>query len=256
MAFVKRLVDAATLGLAMFIGSGLSAPPAQAAFILTLAEQDSNVFATGSGSIDLAGLNLHPASSNAGINPPLGAITTGPVNGAPTLLFTGVTGPTSFGSGGLTYPNSGSGDTVGVGTAAIGVDIFRIVAVPVDYVSGSALSDNSTYDNQTFSSLGVTPGTYVWTWGTGGRADSFTLDIVTASVPEPSGVWLLALSCGFVMVLARVRGCRRRPTRPAGQEGGRAPWRQDRFRQTAARVVPCRYRASRPRNATARTTLD
>src|SRR5262245_52006713 len=35
----------------------------------------------------------------------------------------------------------------------------------------------------------------------------------------------------------RARGCRRRQTRAAGQEGGRAPWRQDGFRQTAARVV-------------------
>jgi len=35
----------------------------------------------------------------------------------------------------------------------------------------------------------------------------------------------------------RARGCRRRQTGAAGQEGGRAPWRQDGFRQTAVRVV-------------------
>ena len=42
------------------------------------------------------------------------------------------------------------------------------------YVSGAALSNSTTYNNVTFASLGVTPGTYVWTWGTGAN-QNFTL---------------------------------------------------------------------------------
>jgi hypothetical protein len=38
------------------------------------------------------------------------------------------------------------------------------------------------YYNATFASLGVTPGTYVWTWGTGAD-QSFTLEIGTAPIP-------------------------------------------------------------------------
>jgi hypothetical protein len=38
----------------------------------------------------------------------------------------------------------------------------------------------STYDNVTFATIGVTPGTYEWTWGSGAHADSFTLDAVPA----------------------------------------------------------------------------
>ena len=60
------------------------------------------------------------------------------------------------------------------------------------------LSDTSTYDGQTFGSLFVTPGTYVWTWGTGADADSFTLQIGPAAAPAPalSGLPLLALLLG------------------------------------------------------------
>jgi hypothetical protein len=64
------------------------------------------------------------------------------------------------------------------------------ILVPAGYVSGHPLSDTATYDNQTLSSLGVTPGTYTWTWG---DPDSFTADIGTVSpVPEPTTLWLMA----------------------------------------------------------------
>jgi len=41
-----------------------------------------------------------------------------------------------------------------------------------------------TFDNATFASLGVTPGTYEWTWGTGLRNQNFTLIIGGAGVPD------------------------------------------------------------------------
>ena len=47
--------------------------------------------------------------------------------------------------------------------------------MPQGYVSGAALSDSMTFNNATFASLGVTPGTYVWTWGTGLPNQNFTL---------------------------------------------------------------------------------
>ena len=67
--------------------------------------------------------------------------------------------------------------------------------VPQGYVSGAALSDSMTYTGQTFSTLGVTPGTYVWTWGTGAN-QNFTLQIPTAGVPDSGstlGLFLLSL---------------------------------------------------------------
>ena len=49
--------------------------------------------------------------------------------------------------------------------------------MPQGYVFGTALADTATWADATFSSLGVTPGVYEWTWGSGAHADSFTLEI-------------------------------------------------------------------------------
>jgi hypothetical protein len=202
MTFLKQIGGAAALGVAM-LGSGLSAPPAQAAYIVTLAQAGSNVVATGSGTIDLAGLfRRAEAIVAASISPTTGLIVTGPASGELVNVYTGFTGPASFGSGGTTFASSGSEDTVGIG------DSDNFLAVPAGYVSGSPLADSATYDNQTFSSLGVTPGVYVWTWA----SDSFTLDIPAVAVPEPSGLGLLALPLGLVMLLATRH---RRATREA-----------------------------------------
>jgi hypothetical protein len=82
--------------------------------------------------------------------------------------------------------SSGNGDNVAI--EGISNELF----VPSGYVSGHPLSDTVTFDSQTFSSLGVKGGTYVWTWGTGTHAHSFTLQIGPA-VSEPSSLTLLGM---------------------------------------------------------------
>jgi len=176
--------------------------PAQAGYIVTLQQVGSNVVATGSGALDLTGLTLF--SSGAGAAPELhpsviGSIQTGPTPFAVISDYTGVSGPTSFGTGSITFANSGTGSLVGI---QVGFGVGLLV-VPQGYVSGTALSDSSTYDSATFSSLGVTPGIYEWTWGTGAN-QNFTLDAVAPAVPD-SGSTLGLLSLSVVALLGATR---------------------------------------------------
>lgn len=50
----------------MLVGAGLSAPPAQAGYLVTLTQQGSDVVATGSGTIDLTDLSLNSTLSFEG----------------------------------------------------------------------------------------------------------------------------------------------------------------------------------------------
>jgi hypothetical protein len=129
MTFVKQIGCAAA---AMLIGCGLSGLPAQAGYIVTLTEQGSNVVASGSGTLDLTGLSPTLPGENtsqAGINPAAGLINTGPTTATPVDLYTGTTGPTSFGGGSFTPASSGGRDPVNIQGSN------DILVVPAGYVS-------------------------------------------------------------------------------------------------------------------------
>ena len=157
--------------------------PTQAGYIVTLQQVGSDVVATGSGVIDLTGLTLlSPPFSTAfqnllrRINPPSlnsggGVIVTGPMS-QPFDCYNTVSGPISFGVGSLTLASSGTGDDVGI------LPNNGILIVPQGYVSEASLVNIATWNGATFSSLGVTPGVYEWTWGTGDD-QNFTLEIVS-----------------------------------------------------------------------------
>ena len=148
--------------LAIVLAWLLSVRAAQAGYTVTLQQVGPDVVATGSGAIDLTGLTF-----SGGVG--LGA------------YYTGHTiGTTSFGG----FPlNSSSVITVSSGHFAYirttGTHEF-VLRVP-GYVSGTALSGSATYSGQTFASLGVTPGTYVWTWGTGAN-QNFTLQVAAPQI--------------------------------------------------------------------------
>ena len=185
--------------IAIVIACGLSAQLAQAGYILTLQQVGLNVLATGSGPIDLTGLT---GGSSVAVDPRITGssafIRTGAF-GSTADSYTGFTGPTNFGSGFGTSASSGSGNPVGVAGQA------GFILVPKGYVSDNALSDTSIYNNTTLSSLGVTPGTYVWSWGTG-LDQKFTLEVRAAAVPDSGSTFgLLFLSLIGLFGLNRLR---------------------------------------------------
>jgi VPDSG-CTERM motif len=172
--------------------------PARAGYIVTLTQSGPNVVANGSGAIDLTGLSFFfQASGNAFIAPSFDIIATGPTAFTDLDVYSGLSGPSNFGTGAQTNASSGSGDLVGIAG-----DVPLTLLVPLGYVSGTALSDTSTYNNATFSSLGVTPGTYEWTWGAGAN-QNFTLIIGSATVPD-SGSTFMLLS-GVIVALGSFR---------------------------------------------------
>ena len=113
--------------------------------------------------------------------------------------YAGIMGPASFGSGGHFVASTGGGDAVAVN----GADGF--LGVPVGYGSGSALSSSLEFAGQTFASIGLSPGTYAWTWGSGIDADSFTVEIGPA-VPEPASALLVGIGLIGLAAMRRRSG--------------------------------------------------
>jgi hypothetical protein len=189
---------------AMCLAFAWRVPAARAGIVVTLTESGGNVVASGGGTIDLKDLTFEnsPPYTSPIMNPTFADIRLGPSQNTGGLesSYTGISGPSSFGTGGNSPQGTPSGSSVeldGFGGA---------ISVPSTYVSGTLLTLGGTWTDQTFASLGLTPGTYVWTWGTGRDADSYTLQI--GAVPEPSSA-VLAVS-GAVAVIAAYRWSRRR----------------------------------------------
>jgi hypothetical protein len=226
MALKKAMARAAALGEAMLIGFGLCASPAWAAYTVTVQQVGTDVTATGTGSINFSALAFWGDESDPALLAASdGAVIVGPATPTNDTYYSGIRGPAiTFGTGGEFFADSGSGGIVGLGT--FDETSGGVVAVPQDYVSGTSLgTSTATWTNATISSLGLMPGAYVWGWGSGATADTFTLDIVAGgfggappAVPEPAtwAMMLLGLAgLAFVRIRRRIlapgrdRGCLR-----------------------------------------------
>ncbi len=158
---------------------------AQAGFIVRFEQDGNNVVATGSGSLNLNGLINSGFDSGA----PSGVRGQGELfylgNTSTGTEYNGLVGPSNVGTG-LFFQVASS--ATGSWLAQDSTQLF----VQTGYVSGNSLSNTTTWDNTTISGLGLTPGTYFWTWGSGGNADFYEA-IIPASAPEPATFTLLSI---------------------------------------------------------------
>ena len=135
-----------------------------------------------------------------------GAIIVGPTTDTDDTFYSDIVGPVDFGPGDEFLADMGGGAIVGLGT--FDEPSGGVVAVPLGYVSGASLgTSTATWSGATIASLGLTPGDYVWTWGSGATADSFTIDIISGgapAAPEP-GTWTMMLLGLAGLAFARAR---------------------------------------------------
>lgn len=153
------------------------------AIVIAVTESGNDVIVTAGGSANIDSLTLlSTGAQNAYFNGGSGIASVGPTGTAsfPVERFSGLIGPTSFGTGTSMIATSGTGDRFGVNGST------GLLTVPNSYLSGDSLSATSVYESTTVANLGLASGTYFWSWGIGKTADSLELTIV----PEPSNLAL------------------------------------------------------------------
>jgi len=152
---------------------------------IIVSEVGANLVISGSGTLNLAALTL--VSSGATVvlgtnsNPGLGIIFLD--NAGETTLFdvyTGFSPSTFFGSNTARFGNVFSGDSFG-----ISVDDGDIY-LPTGYTSSSVISGSMTINNETLLGAGFLAGTYTYSWGSGGSADSIIINAVASVTPTPT----------------------------------------------------------------------
>lgn len=188
------------------------APAAQASFVVNFIETGPNVVATGSGSINTTALTAFGISATSAVifDSPSTEIT-GPITAEAMPYWVGFTGPTgshAFTTGfGFAVANPGSGAHVGIEMSPVPGLIPDGIVLSPNYVSGAPLTSSATWATATFASLGLIPGSYTWSWGSGADADHYTLNIGAVPMPEPSSLVLLL---GSLLALLLAVGPRRR----------------------------------------------
>jgi hypothetical protein len=187
----RILVAALAAGLLSAVGES------RAGFVVTFSQDGANVVASGTGTLNLTALTDGGATSlTAGVQANGLIIVTGVTPDSGQILYSGITGPTSIGTGTTFFASdSGTGTAIGM-NANVTDNAFSTpeLLTSDSYVSGTEATSTSTWDNTTIAGLGLTPGTYTYNWGSGADADFYEVIVPGATAaPEPASLTLLGL---------------------------------------------------------------
>ncbi len=210
--YIRKMQHLSPYGMARFlfplslVASSFFLSPARAVVVLSVQQVGTDVFISGSGSANTAGLVSAGSRSewtnvltHTQIYAGHSAFEDGTVS-----LWTGLNGPMVFGFDTNVVENpspASSGSLFGIvadnfeGSAGA-----QGLVLPLGYSSGASLSGTSTFTGRTLAQLGLTPGSsYVWNWGSGASADSLRLEV---AVPAPLPM------AGAAVVFTRLRRLR------------------------------------------------
>ena len=141
-------------------------------FNVTISQVGSDVVWSGSGSFNLAALtSAGDTIVAAGYSSELAIWAIGPNTSVDTYSGT-ITYPFIFGTSSVGVTST-SGSTFGILPGGSG----RTLYVPSGYISNTTISGTATYANKTIAEAGLTPGTYTWSWGTGGNTSTLVMTI-------------------------------------------------------------------------------
>jgi hypothetical protein len=188
MPGVSRSSARAAFALVALLASVTLPGAAGAAVIIRVQEGPAGVSVSGGGSLNLSALTrfaTEGTTSTASLSPTGPTAVVGATSFVQSDIYSGIVAfPANFGPGRSSRPPSAMGDIFGV-SFGLTLPLVPFLVVPDGYVSGDPLSGSMRFDGANFASLGATPGVYVWSWGTGATADSFTLIIGDQPAPEP-----------------------------------------------------------------------
>ena len=91
-----------------------------------------------------------------------------------------------------------------------------MIQVPNDYVSESPINATATFDGETIATLGLRPGQYTWSWGSGGNADSITMNVPTGNpgpVVDPNAAEKRALEAKIKRLKKAIKRARKAKNR-------------------------------------------
>lgn len=153
----------------------------------------SDVVATASGSFDLTGFtDVGSFGLDTGVRGDPGYIGTGSPSFTDVEGYSGLTGPSLFGTGGYFIADTVSGDPFAFNADYLGA---QYIFFAPGYAGGAILSSD-TWLNQSIASLGLTPGTYLYT----SASDNLIINIgqPTGAVPEPATWAMMLLGFGAI----------------------------------------------------------